>query len=271
MLNLFSEGKGPARPMNPPATGREGGMGIPELMISLVIGALLLSGLFHVWNVNQKESNRIQNKAESRGQLTLAANRLQKSLTLAGFGMDRITTIFKGEGTPSDTLIVYSNEPENRTTLTDTTQVGDTLFLVANARGFKVGCWLGITDGGRQEYLKVRDLDSTTEGANYLAVEPSRYGYIAGSPDIYPVKREKFYTDARSLALVRIVDNTPEEVARGISDLQIEFKTRQGASTQDARLMKMMSFSFKGSYDSSATAAMNKVTFSSTVIPRNNI
>jgi prepilin-type N-terminal cleavage/methylation domain-containing protein len=248
---------------------RERGFTMVEVMVSLVMGAILLTAVYRLWLANHNTSARLGSKTDFRDRATLATTGLNRSITMAGFGMTKLDVLFRIRTEASDTLIVYSNPTERRTTLRDTAYVGSTSILVFTDSGFATGGRIGITDSLQQEYSIITGVtgDSAT-GFRLGLSAPLEHKFLAGVPDIYPVQKEKFFINRATNALVRKVDASTTVLAAGINDFRVELKDAAGNDATSYRSIRVVTFSLAGTYKA-PQGSFNTMRFSSTVIPRN--
>ncbi|MDQ3002082.1 MAG: prepilin-type N-terminal cleavage/methylation domain-containing protein [Fibrobacterota bacterium] len=245
------------------------GFTLIELLVSLVIGSMLITSLFKLWQTNQSETNRIQSKVDYRDRFTIATTAVNRSITMAGFGMSKMNVIVKATGSFTDTLTLYSNESERRTTLRDTALAGHSSMLVFKDSGFVEGCLIGITDSLRHEYVRVSSMSGDSSAGFRLEFSPAlRYTYAAGVPNIYPVKREIFFIDGTEQALIKKVDDDRVVLATGMKDFRIDLRDGSGLPATSCQSIRVVTFSLMGTYKAPA-GTPNQMRFSSTVIPRN--
>lgn len=245
------------------------GFTLVETMISVVIGAVLLGSLYQLWTANQRSALRLGNKTDFRDRATLATTQLNRSITMAGYGMSKMDVIFRTHAETTDTLIVYSNPADRRTTLKDTARIGATSILIVTDTGFVAGGRLGITDSLQQEYATITAISGdTAHGFTVTLSGPLQHRFNPGVPDIYPVQKEKFYIDRNASALIRKVDGVTTTLAGGMSDFRADLLDGSGAQATSYRLIRVVSFSMTGTYKIPA-GTFSTMRFSSTVIPRN--
>jgi prepilin-type N-terminal cleavage/methylation domain-containing protein len=250
-------------------SNRHSGFTLMETMISVVIGAILMGSLYQLWTANQRSSMRLGNKTDFRDRATLATTQLNRSITMAGYGMSKLDVIFRSHSETTDTLVVYSNPADRRTTLKDTARLGSTSIIIVTDTGFVAGGRLGITDSLQQEYALISAISGdTAHGFTVTLSGPLQHRYNPGVPDIYPVQREKFYIDRNASALIRKVDAATNTLAGGMSDFRVDLLDGSGNQATSYRLIRVVSFSMTGTYKVPA-GNFNTMRFSSTVIPRN--
>lgn len=245
------------------------GFTLIELLVSLVIGSMLITSLFKLWQTNQSETDRIQSKVDYRDRFTIATTAVNRSITMAGFGMSKMDVIVKATGSYTDTLTLYSNESERRTTLRDTVRAGNSAMIVFKDSGFVVGCLIGITDSLRHEYVRISSISGDSNSGFRLGFSPPLHNsYSAGVPDIYPVEKEVFFIDGTQRALVRKVDDARFVLATGMTDFRIDLRNGTGMPATSCQSIRVVTFSLLGTFKAPA-GTPNQMRFSSTVIPRN--
>lgn len=247
----------------------QSGFTLIEMLVSVVIGGVLITALFKLWNTNRLETDRIQTKADFRDRATLATTALNRSITMAGFGLSKIDVITHASGPLTDTLTLYTNVSERRTTLRDSVAYLASEICVFNDSGFTEGSLIGITDSINQQFVRVVSIVGDSSTGFYFRIYPGlENAYVSGVPDIYPVQKEVFYIDGQDSSLVRHVDDRRNVLARGISEFRVDLRDGNGAIATQCRNIRVITFSVAGSYKA-AGGVPNLMRFSSTVIPRN--
>lgn len=250
-------------------TGREGGFSLAEMLVALVVSSFLIAGLFRIWNQNRRTTDLISNKGDFRDRATLATTRINRSITTAGFGISQMDVIKRTVGAHTDTLVVYSNPTERRTTLIDSVLAGHSMLRVFKDSGFTVGCFLGITDSLNHEYARVDRIEGNIDdGFRFYLSGGLTYGYKAGVPDIYPVQRERIYADVENKALIRYVDDRRQELGEGIIQFRAQLLDHYGNAASAHKDIRVVTFTLAGNYKA-PTGMPSLMSFSSTVIPRN--
>lgn len=245
------------------------GFTLVEVTVSLIIGALLLTALYRMWTANHDAAERIGNKADFRNRATLATTQLNRSITMAGYGMTKMDVLFRARAQSTDTLIVYSNPLELQTTLRDTAFEGSDRLVVFKDTGFAVGSRIAITDSLRQEFAIVSAISGdSAQGYTLTLSEPIANTFVPGVPDIYPVAREQFFLNPSTHALIRKVDDRNTVLADGITDFRVDLKDASGNDAASYRTIRVVAFALTGTYKA-PEGSFNTMRFSSTVIPRN--
>lgn len=250
-------------------TDGRSGFTLVEVTIALLIGAVLMGSLYRLWTENGRATMRIGNKSDFRERATLATTQLNRSITMAGYGMSKLDVLYRSRTQATDTLVVYSNPTERRTTLRDTARIGATSILIFTDTGFTVGGRLAITDSIQQEYATIAGITGDSANGFTIALAgPLLHRYEPGVPDIYPVKKEKFFIDQDAKALVRRVDGENTVLAVGMTDFRADLKDGSGVEATSYKSIRVVIFSMTGTYKAPA-GSFNTMRFSSTVIPRN--
>jgi prepilin-type N-terminal cleavage/methylation domain-containing protein len=248
---------------------RRNGFTLIEMLVALVASSILVSALFKLWTHNKNTSDYLATKGDFRDRSALATSQLNRSITMAGFGISRMDVLRRGHGYHTDTLTVFANNSERRTTLIDSAMAGSASIKVFKDSGFAVGCFLGITDSLKHEYARISAISGDSVNGFELSLTGGlSHTYAAGVPDIYPVQRERFFIDSQDSSLVRYVDDRRMVVVRGIHDFRIQFLDHGGTPVSQHKDIRVVSFSLTGTYKAPA-GTPSTMSFSSTVIPRN--
>lgn len=249
------------------ARGR--GFTLIEVTVSLLIGAMLMTAIYRIWSANHKATERIGNKSDFRNMATLATNRLNRSITMAGFGMTKMDVLYRTRTEATDTLIIYSNPSERRTTLKDTAAAYATSIRVFTDSGISIGGRIGITDSIQQEYATVTDKSGDSASGFVLTLSaPLQHKFLPGIPDIYPVQKETFFLSRSNRTMIRRIDDLSEVLGEGMTDFRIDLKDADGNDATTYRTIRVVSFALTGTYKA-PQGTSNTMRFSSTVIPRN--
>lgn len=250
------------------STGQTG-FTLIEVMVSTVLAAILMTALFRLWGDNQSASLRLGNKADFRDKATLATTALNRAITMAGFGMSKLDVIARGHADSTDTLILYHNPEERRTTLRDTARVGSNYLLVFNDSGFAEGGRLAITDSLHQEYAVIAGITGdSASGFRLQLASPLQHRFDPGVPDIFPAVREKFYIDRDSHDLVKDSEGSESVLASEITEFRVELKDASGNPSSSYKSIRVVTFALAGKFKA-PEGTFNQMRFSSTVIPRN--
>lgn len=243
---------------------RQRGFTLIEALVGSVIGAVVLAGAYRVWKTSQEEGQRLQKKNVLRDRMALASKQLQRSITLAGTGMEKAPTLSRSDVVGSDTLIVYSNQGEMRTRLISNPSVGQYAIFVIDGSLFRNARYLALSDSGKGE---VKPIDRV-QGSVVTLGKPLEMAYDRNLTNVFPAKREKYYSDQEAKTLIRVVDGSARVIAEDIYNFQVSFRDRAGAATNNARQARSVWYSYTGVFPA-REGALNSLLFTSTAIPRN--
>lgn len=245
---------------------RQRGFSLVEAMVGLVVGSLVLAAAYSLWSTHQTEGMRLSKKTDLRNKLTLASKRIQRSVTLAGFGMGGAATLEKQTGFGSDTLIVYTNMDQARTTLAAAYDHHDAAITVANPGPFDTASFVAIVGPAGKE---VRRLSGVSGSVLHLDSAFSSDFPIDGT-SVLPVARERFYSDQDSLWLVHEQGGEARVIATDVRNFQFSFTDKRGQATTESAKIKTVRYSLTGVFPA-AEGAINTLVLSSTAIPRNTL
>lgn len=240
------------------------GLTLIEVLVGSVVAAIALAGAFKLWKTNTEESHRMQKKAELRDRMAISSKQLQRSITLAGLGLQRAPTIAKSDAVGSDTLFIYTNPQETRTGVVSDLVNGQYAIHVANGSIFQGARYMVVSDGTRGEVKPIE----RAQGYVIVLAGPLGADYPMASVTVQPAIREKYYTDQAENRLIRVVDGSSKVLGTDIRNFQVSFKDRSGASTEDATQARSVQFSFTGVFPA-REGAVSSILFTSTAIPRN--
>lgn len=244
---------------------RQSGFTVAEIIVGMTIGTFVLAGLYRLWSNNSEESLKIQRKIEIRNQVALSTKRLNQSITLAGIGLEKVVGLTKADAVGSDTLVIYTNPNEHRTTLVMAHHPQYSMIRVADGDIFANASYVVLTDGTNGEARRIR----AREGSTLYLSENFSYQYTVAATTVMPATSHKFYSDQEREMLVCVVnEGDPSIVGRKIKNFQISFRDRNGAVTQALREIRFVNYSLTGVFPS-REGAINSVVYSSTSIPRN--
>lgn len=248
----------------------EAGFTLIEMMVSVVLAAVVVAALFRMWGDNQNATLRMANKSDFRDQATLATTALNRSITMAGFGLSNLDVIAKRSADSSDTLILYRNPDEERTTLIDTARANSTKLIVFSDTGFVEGELVGITDSLHQEFVGIASITGDSEHGFEITLSSAlKYRYDPGVPDVFPAVKEKFFIDRESKVLVKRTSAGDEmSLAEGMTHFRVDLKDGAGNPATSYKNIRVVTFSLAGTYKA-PEGTFNQMKFSSTVIPRN--
>lgn len=255
-------------PVNPRgyARGRTG-FTLIEMLVGMVISSIVLSGVYTLWLTNQEEGYRLGKKIELRNQMTLSSKRIQRSITLAGFGLGRAANLGKEDAVGSDTLKIFTNATEAKSLLlADITSGGPPYILVQTPSMFAGAAYVAVSSGSQGEIRAIVHQNGSTLQLD----SPFSQAFSRTASMAFPATRERYYTDQDSNFLVREYNGGNMKVGRDVRNFQVSFRDSRGVSTDIASEIRTVQFSFTGVFPA-REGALNSIVFSSTAIPRNTL
>jgi len=250
--------------MKLPARGQSG-FSLVELLLGITLGTFVLAGIYRLWSNNSEQGNRIQSKIELRNQLALSTKRLNRSITIAGIGLDKVVGLTRIDAIGSDTLNVYTNPDEARTTLVHNYTAGETSITVTEASLFQGIGYVVLANGGSGEVRRV----SLKQGAILNLESGFENDYASGSAKVFPANREQYYTDQQTQKFVMVSKaGSAVIIAHNVQNFQVAFRNKAGEATDDLSEVRFVNYSLTGIYPA-REGALNSMVYSSTSIPRN--
>ncbi len=235
-----------------------------ELMIGFAIGGIVLAGVYRLWTTNSYEGMRLQQKIELRNQMALSTKKLNQSIIEAGYGLDKVVGLAKYDAVGTDTLILYRNPSQLRTTLVSNYHGSQPHLTVANGSIFQNARFVVIAKNDTGEVRAIHNL----QGSVIILEDHFDYNYSVAGTSVLPCTQDKYYTNQETQNLVRLTDGSPTIVGRKIHNFQVSFRDRNGNQTELIDAVRFVNYSLTGIYTAQA-GALSSVVFSSTSIPRN--
>jgi prepilin-type N-terminal cleavage/methylation domain-containing protein len=243
---------------------RAKGFTLVEAMVGMVIAGMILAACYSVWRTHAVQSAGISKKIDLRNKLTLSSKRLQRSVTLAGFGLSGAANLTKIDAVGSDTLTLYSNPNELKAHPTSAVDHQYASVSVDAPALFSAGGFLAISGGGHAELRRISSVSGSAIGLE----SPFVYDYSLAETLVFPVQRERFYSDQDSTRFISETAAGRHIVATDVKNFQVSFADKQGVSTEVASQIRTVRFSLTGVFPA-RDGAINSLLFSSTAIPRN--
>jgi prepilin-type N-terminal cleavage/methylation domain-containing protein len=243
---------------------RAKGFTLVEAMVGMVIASMILAASYAVWRTHAVQSASLSKKIDLRNKLTLSSKRLQRSVTLAGFGLSGAANLAKDDAVGSDTLILYSNPTELKAHPTSAVDHTYPSVAVDNPGLFTAGGFVAISGGSHAELRRIASVSGSALGLE----TPFAYDYPISETLVFPVKRERYYSDQDSARFISETAAGRHIVATDVKNFQVSFADAHGASTENAAQIRTVRFSLTGVYPA-RDGAINSLLFSSTAIPRN--
>jgi hypothetical protein len=229
-----------------------------------VISSIVLAGAFMLWNTHQQEGMQLAQKISIRNEMTLSSKRIQRSVTLAGFGLDGAANLSKDDAVGSDTLIIYSNSREKRSALASDYVHGYPVLQVADGSAFQGSYYVAIKSGSSREIRRI----ARRTGSILELDSPLKLDYKVDSAMAYPASRERYYSDQGAKVLMRENTDGSMVLAKDVTNFQVSFRDKHGESTENGSEVRTVLYSFTGVYKA-REGALNSIVFSSSAIARN--
>jgi prepilin-type N-terminal cleavage/methylation domain-containing protein len=243
----------------------QAGFSLVEMLVGMVVSSIVMAGAYSLWHTHQTEGYRIGKKIELRNAMALSSKKIQRSITLAGFGLQGGANLAKADASGSDTLTVYTNPDGTKTALSaDANRSGGAVMRVVNPSFFATASYVVVVTGGAGE---VRRIIARVSDALYLESAFSNDHPMLTSIAI-PATRERFYTDQAANRLLRDNGISTSLVAEDVKDFQVTFRNSRGNVTANSSEVRTVQYSYTGVFPAEE-GALNSVQFSSTAIPRN--
>ncbi len=230
----------------------------------MVIGAIVIAAAYSLWLTHQQESFLLGKKIDVHNDLTLASKRLQGSVTLAGLGLGGAANLSMSDAGGSDTLILFLNSQEKRTTLLMDAPTSLASIQVDDPAPFTNAAYVAISNAGHGEIRRIVNISGSTihMDTTFSVAYP-----MAGSM-VYPAARERYFSSQDSAQFIHEVGGEERIVARHLKDFQVSFVDEDGALTGIPADVRSVRFSLTGIYPAKE-GALNSMILSSTAIPRN--
>lgn len=235
-----------------------------ELIIGFTVGAIVLAGVYRLWTTNSYEGMRLQQKIELRNQMALSTKKLNQSIIEAGYGLDKVIGLAKDDAIGTDTLTLYRNPSQLRTTLAGSYQHSHAYLTVSNGSLFTSAKYIVLVNGNIGEVRSITRI----EGSTILLSRRFDRDYAVAGTSAMPCIQDKYYTDQQTNHLVRVVDGNPTIIGRKILNFQVSFRDKNGNQTENLSQIRFVNYSLTGVY-TAQEGALSSVVFSSTSIPRN--
>lgn len=235
-----------------------------EIIVGAALSVLVLGGLYRLWGTNQAEGDKLQRKIDMRNQIALSHKKLNESITLAGYGMQRAVGIAKEDAVNSDTLFIYTNENQQETTLSWAVHGNQRHITVTNGNLFANASHIAVSNGVDGEVRKI----SYREGSTLIIARSFDHSWAIAGTKVIPAIQEKFYTDLETKTLIRKVGNTPTVIGRNLSNFQVSFRNKNGLSTENYEEIRFIHYAITGHYPA-REGALSTMVIANTTIPRN--
>jgi prepilin-type N-terminal cleavage/methylation domain-containing protein len=235
-----------------------------ELMVGMVIGSIVVAAAYSLWKTHQVEGFRLGKKIDLRSEMTLSSKKIQRAVTLAGLGLNQIISLAKDDAIGSDTLYVYSNVNESKCALQYDASHSQATIRVLSPSLFSISGYVVLSDSNGGETRRILRID----GSQLTINQPYSRDFRRVSTTVYPATQQRFYTDQDSTRLICESNGRADVMAKSIHNFQVSFRNGSGVSTENAKDIRAVTFSFTGVFPAKE-GALNSMVFASTAIPRN--
>lgn len=180
--------------MNNSFAAHQGGLGLPELLIALLLSSFIMTGLMHHYLATKNQYSDIQKKLERGMDLQLVINLIRDSTRQAGFTpclrIDHLVTIDQRKKSRSLVAIDYGLDPrswlrfsrmsEHFETVLDI--INSTQLLTTHVQKLYRDQSILIADCYHAEVQKISKIERTTKGQVLTITKPLAFQY---HPPIY--------------------------------------------------------------------------------------
>ncbi len=244
----------------------QGGFTLVELLVGMVVSGFVMAGAYSLWTTQHHEGYRLEKKTELRNEIALSSKKLQRSITLAGIGLNGAAFMVKADAVGTDSLIIYTNAAEKKSDLTYDISPDANEIHVANPSVFAGAGYIAVSSLGGGEVRHINKI----EGSTITVDKGFSRSFPAASCKVYPALRERYFTDQENSNLLWDRNGTITVMAENIRNFQVSFWNSHGESTEIQKDIRTVQFSFTGIYPAKE-GALTSIVFSSTAIPRNTL
>lgn len=243
---------------------REGGFTLIELMVSLLVMAAVVAGIYGSFFRSQNQSTKVTTVAEKRQQGRAAIQLIERETRMAGSGWGRLPVQYSNNGTP-DTLESIQPGPDSSSAglvdslvmvgawqATATITAGMTLptstLTVSSATGFATNDLIILTNGQSAHLFRVTGISgntlahASTSTYNVFVASPSSHpgwpagGYAVGTR-VYKATITSYYMDLstyrRPALMRREFGQTAQVVAYDINAFRVWYLMQDGTWTRN--------------------------------------
>ncbi len=252
---------------DPHVTKNQAGITLLEMMIASSLGMGILAALFMLFDFNGKQTMHIKSQAELRNMLTLSVNQVGRQITKAGYGTKELESIVRNPGPSTDTLVIYQNLSEIKSTLSRDAVAGTKYIFIVSDSGFKSEAYIGFTFSGVQEIHKIDDINSA--GGDFLIEIRGVLAntFLTGEPNIYPIDKFKLLADSADNQMYVYKNDQMMSQLHNVSAFKVNFRKKDGTITNNFFEIASLNYAITGKYKEHQQNL--NLTISSTVIPRN--
>jgi prepilin-type N-terminal cleavage/methylation domain-containing protein len=242
------------------------GFTLVELLVGMVVSGFVMAGAYSLWSTQHHEGFRLEKKIDLRNVIALSSKKLQRSITLAGIGLNGAAFMVKADAVGTDSLIIYTNVSENKSDLTYDISPDAHEIHVTSPSVFSGASYIAVSTIGRGEVRRINKI----EGSTITIDKGFSQTFTAATSKAYPALRERYFTDQDNSNLLLDRNGTISILAENIRNFQVSFWNSHGESTEIQKDIRTVQFSFTGIFPAKE-GALTSIVFSSTAIPRNTL
>ncbi len=237
----------------------ERGFGLIELMVTLLVMAAVLAGIYMSFFGSQRQSMRMTKVADMRQNARTCIQLMEREIRMAGSGWGRLTVYGSNNGS-SDSLaavtpgyggsarsdsVVLVGAWQASTTLSTSMPNASAILKVNNVTGFSDNDLVIITDGASAHLFQVTAVNSSSSQLQHNPSSPFNVagghnqwpagGYGTGT-QVYKITKATYYYDSttyRKPAVIRReFGQAPQIVAYDVSGLHVWYELQDGTWTR---------------------------------------
>ncbi|MDG5813553.1 prepilin-type N-terminal cleavage/methylation domain-containing protein [Chitinispirillales bacterium ANBcel5] len=203
--------------------GNNRGITILELIISMFISSVVISGAYRLYN---DLSKRMDHEAESAlvyTDLITVSSMIERDFRVAGYNLPG-NGIKKRDENGIAELLIFTNQQNVRTAAASQTQAGERTISLHNTDGFSVGDWICITAMASPEYHQISAVGTT----GTITIEQGVSGTVPAGSLVYKADGVRYYIDEEREALFREMKGNSYLVSNRIEVLELVAKDTDG-------------------------------------------
>lgn len=255
--------------LSPQRSSRESGFGLIELMVTLVVMAAVMAGVYLSFFGSQRQTNHMTKVAEMRQNARTCIQLMEREIRMAGSGWGRITVYGVNGGASdsltavrpgfvslaqSDSLRLVGAWQANTTVASSAMTLPSSTLNVSSVSGFAVNDLFIVTDGANAHMFQVtgivsggtKQLTHATTSVYNVAGGHNQWpagGYGIGA-QVYKVTPATYYYDSttyrRPAVVRRELGQAPQIVAYDVNGLHVWYELQDGTWTRNPTNLSMV-------------------------------
>lgn len=247
--------------------GSARGFGLIELMVTLVVMAAVLAGIYASFFGTQRQSNRMTKVAEMRQSARTCIQLMEREIRMAGSGWGRLT-VYGSKNGASDSLaavtpgyggsassdsVVLVGAWQANTTINAAMPNASSNLKVTSVAGFADNDLVIITDGASAHMFQVTGVNSASGMLQHNPTSiynvPGGHsqwpasGYGSGA-QVYKITKATYYYDSttfrRPAVLRREFGQAPQIVAYDVNGMHVWYELHDGTWTRNPNNLSMV-------------------------------